>query len=162
MFEIEKFLSLDGYDTEVRKARRKGKNSTQEFYTPYEIVKRMCDKISDEDWSDPDKTFLEPCSGNFQFGCYIIYNRIAHGVGWRRALETLFTVELMEDNVQESRQRVHELLRNIAPEYDPEIAQKIMEHNFVCSNFFEWNFEEWRPMTEEEIKESKKKKNKNI
>lgn len=62
MFDIEQFLSLDGYDNEVRKARRKKNKegvSTQEFYTPYSIVKRMCDKVSDEDWADPKKTFLE-------------------------------------------------------------------------------------------------------
>lgn len=61
-FDIEKFLDLTGYDNEVRKARRKNNKegvSTQEFYTPYSIVKRMCDKVSDEDWADPKKTFLE-------------------------------------------------------------------------------------------------------
>lgn len=64
----------------------------------------------------------------------------------------------MEDNVQEQRQRVHELLRNISPEYDPEIADEIMAKNFVVHDFFAWNFNEWREMTEDEIKESKKKK----
>jgi len=33
-----------------------------------------------------------------------------------------------------------------------------MNKNFICHDFFTWNFEEWRPMTEEEIKTSKKKK----
>ena len=57
-FDIEQFLSLDGYDNDVRKARRKASGGTAEFYTPYSIVKRMCDKVSDEDWADPNKTFL--------------------------------------------------------------------------------------------------------
>lgn len=60
-------------------------------------------------------------------------------------------LELMEDNVQESRQRVHELFRNIYPEYDPEVADEIMDRNFVCHDFFTWCFEEWRPYTDEEI-----------
>ena len=49
---IEEILTLNGYDNEVRRNRRKtGKTSknTQEFFTPYSIVKRMCDKIHDED-----------------------------------------------------------------------------------------------------------------
>ena len=58
-FNIEQFLSLNGYNTEIRKARRKGKNGTQEFYTPYSIVKKMCDKIPEEDWSNPNKTFCD-------------------------------------------------------------------------------------------------------
>ena len=41
MFNIEDFLDLSDYVTEERKSRRKGKNGTQEFYTPYSIVKRM-------------------------------------------------------------------------------------------------------------------------
>ena len=61
-FNIEQFLSLDGYINDVRKNRRKlseGNKGTQEFFTPYSIVKRMCDKIPDEDLADPAKTFLE-------------------------------------------------------------------------------------------------------
>ena len=42
---IQQLLSLDNYATEERKARRKGSKSTQEFFTPYEIVKKMADKI---------------------------------------------------------------------------------------------------------------------
>ena len=41
---IQEFIDIP-YATDVRVARRKGKNSTQEFFTPYEIVKKMADKI---------------------------------------------------------------------------------------------------------------------
>ena len=58
-FNIEQFLDLSNYATDKRKARRKGAKSTQEFFTPYSIVKRMCDKISDDYWSDPNKTFCD-------------------------------------------------------------------------------------------------------
>ena len=158
-FDIEKYLDLSNYATEERRARRKnnGKKSTQEFFTPYGIVKRMCDKISDEDWSDPDKTFLEPCMGNGQFVIYIIYNRLLHGVDWRTTLETLFTLELMQDNVDECKERVINLLKGLEIDFDETTAREIMSHNFVCHDFFTWNFEQWREMSEEEIKKSKKK-----
>ena len=42
-------------------------------------------------------------------------------------------------------------------DYDEDIAMDIMLKNLVCHDFFTWNFEEWREMTEEEIKKSKKK-----
>ena len=98
-FNIEQFLDLSGYATDERLSRRKGTNSTQEFFTPYSIVVKMCDKISEEDWSDPEKTFCEPCFGNGQFILAIIYKRLMAGVDLMTTLKTLFGVELMEDNV---------------------------------------------------------------
>ena len=73
---IQDILSLNGYVNNVRLSRRKTGINTQEFFTPYEIVKKMCDKVSDEEWKDPNKTFLEPCFGNGQFCLYIIYKRL--------------------------------------------------------------------------------------
>ena len=46
-FDIVRYLDLTGYE-ETRKDRRKTGKRTQEFFTPYSIVKRMCDKVSDE------------------------------------------------------------------------------------------------------------------
>ena len=81
-FSIEIFLDLSFYVTEKRKNRRKDKNKqqkcTQEFFTPYSIVKRMADKIPDSDWEDPTKTFLESSFGNDQFVAYIVCNRITY------------------------------------------------------------------------------------
>lgn len=142
-FNIESFLDLTGYE-ESRLSRRKGAGSTQEFFTPYSIVKKMCDKVSDEDWSDPNKTFCEPCFGNGQFLIYIIYNRILHGVSWKRALETTYGLELMEDNVDECKDRVILLLKTLDIDFNEEIARDIMDKNLVCSNFFDWDFEHWK------------------
>lgn len=50
-FNIKQLLDLTNYATETRVARRKNyKVNTKEFFTPYSIVKRMCDKITDDDW----------------------------------------------------------------------------------------------------------------
>lgn len=160
-FNIEQFLDLTGYE-ETRKDRRKNNKegkSTNEFFTPYSIVKRMCDKVPEEDWADPDKTWLEPAQGNGQFTIFILYRRIhEYNIPWRKALENMYALELMEDNVQEARQRIHELLRNISSDYIPEVADEIMDRNIVCADFFLWNFEEWRPYTDEEINSDKKLK----
>jgi len=168
-FNIEKFLNLSGY-SDNRTDRRKGAGGTQEFFTPYSIVKRMCDKVSDEDWADPQKTFLEPSAGSGQFVIYIIWNRLQHGIDWKTALKTCYSVELMQDNVDEMKERVHKMLEQICPDYigvdtktgcvhtpyNKASATRIMNKNFVCHDFFTWDFEEWRPMTEEEIKKKKK------
>lgn len=159
-FNIEQFLNLDGYEQsrlDRRKNNKEGK-STAEFFTPYSIVKRMADKISDDDWSDPMKTFCEPCFGNGQFVIYIIWNRLQHGIDWKTALETLYGVELMQDNVYETHGRIIKLLDALGIDFDEDVAMDIMLKNLVCSDFFEWNFEEWRPYTEEEQKKKSKKK----
>jgi len=151
---ISNILDLTNY-SESRKDRRKGSGGTQEFFTPYEIVKKMCDKISEEDWSDPKKTFCEPCFGNGQFVVYIIWNRLQHGIDWKTALETCYGVELMQDNVYETHGRIIKLFDALDIDYDEDVAMDIMLKNLVCSDFFKWNFEEWRPYTEEEIKKLK-------
>lgn len=156
-FNIEQFLSLEGYE-EIRKDRRKGHSGTAEFFTPYSIVKKMADKISEEDWSDPNKIFCETCFGNGQFVIYIIWNRLQHGIDWKTALETLYGVELMQDNVYETHGRIIKLFDALDIDYDEDIAMDIMLKNLVCSDFFEWNFEEWRAYTEEELKKLNIKK----
>ena len=147
-FNIEHFLNLQGYATDERKSRRKGSKGTQEFFTPYSIVKRMGDKISEEDWSNPNKTFCEPCFGNGQFVIYIIWNRIQHGIDWYTALSTCYGVELMPDNVQEAKDRIIELLKSLNIDFNEQEARDIMNKNLVCSDFFKWDFENWRPISE--------------
>ena len=156
-FNIEQFLSLTGYDTEYRVSRRKGSGGTAEFFTPYSIVKKMCDKISSEDWSNPDKTFCEPCFGHGQFVIYIIWNRLQHGIPWKTALETCYGVELMQDNVDETHGRIIKLFDSLGIDYDEDVAMDIMLRNLVCHDFFTWNFEEWRPYTDDELKKLKRK-----
>ena len=143
---IEQLLDLTNYATETRVARRKTGKKTQEFFTPYSIVKRMCDKIPDSDWSDPTKTFIEPSFGSGQFVVYIVWNRIQHGIDWQTALKTLYGVELMFDNVQECHDRVIDLLTKLGIEFDERTARKIMKKNLVCSDFFKWDFENWKPI----------------
>ena len=157
-FNIVEFLDLSNYATDKRKARRKGgAKSTQEFFTPYSIVKKMCDKVPEEDWSNPNKTFCEPTFGNGQFVIYIIWNRLQHGIDWKTALETCYGVELMQDNVYETHGRVIKLFDALGIDYDEDVATDIMLKNLVCSDFFKWNFEEWRPYTDDELKKLKRK-----
>lgn len=140
---IEHLLDLTDYATEERKVRRKGSKSTQEFFTPYEIVKKMSEKVSEEVWADPTKTFCEPCFGNGQFVLYIIWNRIQHGVDYLTALKTCYGVELMQDNVEETYERIFNLLDSLEIDYDKNNVLRILKKNLVCSDFFEWDFKNW-------------------
>lgn len=150
-FNIQKFI--DNYTSSNTDTRLKRRKKTGEFYTPYSIVKKMIDKIEPEIWADSDKTFLEPSFGDGNFIIAILYRRIAeYSVDWKTALETCYGVELMQDNVDETKERIIDLLNKLNIEYDKDVAYEIMSRNLVCSDFFKWNFEEWRPYREDEIK----------
>ena len=150
-FNIEDFLSLAGYATEKRKSRRKGPGGSAEYFTPYKLIKKMCDKISEEKWSDINANFLEPSFGNGSFLVYIIYNKIMHGSTWREALLHVYGVELMEDNVKEAHNRILKLLDNMGIQFDEDEARRIMDHNLVCSDFFKWDYQRWCPIKEDKI-----------
>ena len=107
----------------------------------------MTDKVPEEYWSDPTKTFCEPCFGNGQFVLYIIWNRIQHGIDWETALRTTYGVELMQDNVYETHGRIFKMLSAMGIDFDDDLAFDIMLQNLVCSDFFEWDFDNWCPKT---------------
>ena len=135
--------------TETRLARRKGSGGTQEFFTPNSLVSKMCDKIPSTDWSNPTKTFLEPCFGNGNFLVEIIRRRIVdYSIDWKIVLNNLYGVELMPDNVQEAKDRIIELLKSLNIDFNEQEARDIMDKNLVCSDFFKWDFENWRPIPE--------------
>ena len=139
----------NSYVTDIRKSRRKGSGGTQEFFTPSSLVSKMCDKIPSTDWSNPTKTFLEPCFGNGNFLVEIIRRRIVdYSIDWKIVLNNLYGVELMSDNVQEAKDRIIELLKSLNIDFNGQEARDIMNHNLVCSDFFKWDFDNWRPIPE--------------
>ena len=142
---IQQLLNIDNYETEERKSRRKGSKSTCEFFTPYEIVKKMADKVPEECWSDPTKTFCDPCFGSGQFILYIMWNRSRRGIDGGAGLRICDGVEVMQDNVIETHSRVLGLLDALNIDYDKDVAMDIMHENLVCSDFFKWDFENWKP-----------------
>lgn len=160
-FNIEAFLDLRNY-ADKRTDRRKGSGGTNEFFTPYCLVKRMTDKVTEDMWYDPTKTFLEPSCGNGQFVCYIIYKRLMCNVSVIDTMNTVYAVDLMPDNIHELKERVFRLLNLMEVSYDKDTIKKIMDHNFVACDFFKFNFDEWREFTDDELiaieKEQKRQK----
>ena len=47
-------------------------------------------------------------------------------------------------NVDEAKERILDLLNKLNIEYDKDVAYEIMNRNIVCSDFFEWDFENWK------------------
>ena len=120
-------------------------NKGGEVFTPNVLVKRLLDKIPEEKWKDPKATWLEPCFGNGQIVIGILERRISSGISPIIALQTLFGVELMQDNVDLCKDRIRDVLRANKVKITKKVND-IIDHNFVCSDFFKWDFENWCSM----------------
>lgn len=122
-----------------------------EVFTPKPLVEKMMDKIPEEKWKDPNSVWLEPTFGNGNMLICMLERRIASGVEPIQAIKTLYGVELMQDNVDLCKDRIREVLRANKVKIDKKVND-IIDHNFVCSDFFKWDFENWR--SKEEVVET--------
>lgn len=122
-----------------------------EVFTPRSLVEKMMDKIPEEKWKDPNSVWLEPTFGSGNMLICMLERRIASGVEPVQAVKTLYGVELMQDNVDLCKDRIREVLRSNKVKIDKKVND-IIDHNFVCSDFFKWDFENWR--SKEEVVET--------
>lgn len=115
-----------------------------EVFTPKDLVEQMLDKIPEDVWKDPKKTFLEPTFGSGNMLICMLERRIKYGVKPLDALKTLYGVELMQDNVDLCKARIRRVLRENGLKITKTVS-KIIDNNFICSDFFKWDFENWCP-----------------
>jgi len=80
-----------------------------EVFTPAALVSAMLDKMPADSWL-PDKTWLEPSCGTGNFLVQILERKLAAGHPPLQALATLYGIDIMEDNVVESRRRLKEIV----------------------------------------------------
>ena len=118
-----------------------------EVFTPKSLVEKMMNKIPEEKWKDPNSVWLEPTFGSGNMLICMLERRIASGVEPVQAVKTLYGVELMQDNVDLCKDRIREVLRANKVKIDKKVND-IIDHNFVCSDFFKWDFENWRSKEE--------------
>lgn len=122
-----------------KEKRDKRKKITHEFFTPIELSTKMLAKFSLDSWEE-GKTFLDPAAGNG--------NLLVEVFRWKveiykhnptKALETIYGVELMPDNVAEMKLRLYKQ----AKEYgvDSKAAQAILQKNIVCHDALTYHFE---------------------
>jgi len=80
--------------------------ATGEVFTPTPLVLEMLDQLPAELFTDPDKTFLDNSCGDGQFLGEVLIRKMEHGSTFEQALQTIYGVDLMPDNVAECRQRL--------------------------------------------------------
>lgn len=136
---------MDKYDQMTPEERK----NFGAVWTPPEIISLMMSKASDEEWADPTQTMLDPTCGTGNIVVSMLLNKLYHGVSPEMAVKNVYGIELQKKNVEICRDRICAIVG--------EKYRKIVEHNIVCSDFFLWNIEEWRPYTKKELRELAKK-----
>jgi hypothetical protein len=99
-----------------------------EVFTPPELVNEMLDRLPPELWTDPTKTYIDPACGTGNFLVEVVRRKIEAGSTPLQALETTYGIDIMEDNVQECRQRLLEAAGR------PEGGEPIINHRIACAD----------------------------
>jgi hypothetical protein len=111
-----------------------------EVFTPEWLVRDMCDMLEqenpEEDVFSPWHTFLEPSCGDGNFVLEILrrkFQRCTCRQDYTTALESVYGLELQEDNVSECIRRVTELARQYFKPTHAEL-QIINDHYIMCDS----------------------------
>jgi len=91
--------------------RLQRKKQTAEDFTPPKLTNEILDKLQDYSPESflPTKTFLDPACGNGNLLVEVLKRKIKLGHNPLQALKTLYGCDIMEDNIQECRERLLEL-----------------------------------------------------
>jgi hypothetical protein len=106
-----RYIEASAQPTPRKKKRKKEVRSQErsdnlgEVFTPAELVNKMLDKLPPSAW-DVNEKFVDPACGNGNFLVEVVKRKIAHGAPPLKALQTTYGVDIMEDNVEECRQRL--------------------------------------------------------
>jgi type I restriction-modification system DNA methylase subunit len=104
---------------------------TGEVFTPTPLVQEILDKLPQDLFTDPSKTFLDPSCGDGNFLFEVLARKIENGIDFETALSTIYGVDLMPDNVHICRDRLlcgQEHLRHV------------VERNIVCHDALTYDF----------------------
>jgi len=127
--KIYKHLFDREYMSGVEREKTRVK-ATGEVFTPTPLVEEILDKMNQELFKEPTKTFLDPSCGDGQFLASVLYRKLENGIDFEIALSTIYGVDLMEDNVDLCRERLL---------YGREDLRHIVERNIICHDFLTYD-----------------------
>ena len=111
-----------------------------QVFTPYSIIEKMMDKLDKTIWLDEHKTCLDPTMGAGNIIIGILYRRIVENKQDPIvALRNTYGVELEQDTLNYAKERIKKFMSH----FTKTNVTKIIDHNFVCSDIFEWDCENW-------------------
>lgn len=112
--------------------------ATGEVFTPTDLVREILEKIPQDQFKNPTKTFLDNSCGDGQFLGEVVIRKLENGSTFEQALSTVYGVDLMQDNVDLCRERLlcgREDLRHI------------VEKNIVCADALKYYYTFGEPET---------------
>ena len=118
-------------------------NKFAEVFTAEREVKAMCDLIPSEVWEDIDSRFLEPACGNGNFLVEIFERKLSRCESAEQglnALRSIYGIDIQQDNVEESKQRLFDMFIKQfpkAPAITAIVAAQILENNIICGDSLE-------------------------
>lgn len=110
--------------------------STGEVFTPTPLVNEILDKLPNELFSDPKKTFLDPSCGDGQFLSEVLIRKLQNGIDFETALDSIFGCDIMPDNVKLCQDRLL---------CGREDLRSIVERNIVCTDGLKYHYQFSRP-----------------
>lgn len=142
-------MTIYDYDNDFAhyESDKETQKSLGQVWTPYNIIEMMMDKAGTIDnkssiWYDETKTNLDPTMGTGNIIIAMLYRRI---VEYKQnpivALKNTYGVELEPATCEYAKKRIAKFMKN----FTNEDCSKIIEHNFVCSDIFKWDIENWCP-----------------
>ena len=113
------------------------KNKFGEVFTPEKLVNEMLDKLPQEEIINPDKTVgdISGC-GNGNFLIEVLNRRLKAGVKHIDAIKTIYGVDIMEDNIQECKER-------LAMGSKDKKVWEILDNNIICADALDKNHKGW-------------------
>lgn len=128
--EIKKYTNKHGYMSGVDRMSDRIKE-TAEVFTPTDLVIKMIEDTGVENFSK-GKKILDPACGDGQFLVTVKWLKVLHfGMNESDALEDIYGVELMEDNVKLCKLRLTNSDKNLI---------KIVDKNIVCADSLKYNY----------------------
>ena len=126
----------------IRKARH---SETQEDFTPEFLLEELANTFFSDEYKCQSKTFLDNSCGNGNILLYIIKKKLDNGSTYIEALNTVYGIDLMADNIKECHNRIKALLDEKDIKYNKSEVNKILKHNIVCHDALDWDYRNWKP-----------------
>jgi type I restriction-modification system DNA methylase subunit len=121
---------MDGIQRDTLRVKQ-----TQEVFTPTEMVRELLDQLPQGLFKDPAQKIIDNSCGDGQFLSEALIRKLENGVPFEQALCSIHGVDMMQDNVDRTRERLlcgREDLRHI-------VEQNIICHDAIS---YEYNFGE--------------------
>lgn len=135
-----------------------------QVWTPYSVIEKMMDMhglVSDKNsvWYDETQTDLDPTMGAGNIVIATLYRRIVEcGQNPIIALSNVYGLELDKKTLEYAQSRIVKFMMKVQDNLHYNFTDeewkninKIIMHNFVCCDFFKWNFKEWQKYTPNEL-----------